>query len=148
MTGDRNVRLEWFKPDGSTPSEAPLMNSGVHAGFPSPADDSIEQPLDLNKLVAPNPHTTFFARVVGDCMKDAHIEDGDLLVVDKAAEVIDEDIIVTFIDGEFTLKRIKFDGSRVWLVPENSKYEPVEVFPENDFRVWGVVRFVIKDVRQ
>ena len=71
---NENIRLEWFKPDLTAPLEVPLMDSGVHAGFPSPADDSIEQPLDLNKLVAPNPNATFFARVVGDSMKDAHIE--------------------------------------------------------------------------
>ena len=78
---NENIRLEWFKPDLTAPLEVPLMDSGVHAGFPSPADDSIEQPLDLNKLVAPNPNATFFARVVGDSMKDAHIEEGDLLAV-------------------------------------------------------------------
>ena len=92
---NENIRLEWFKPDLTAPLEVPLMDSGVHAGFPSPADDSIEQPLDLNKLVAPNPNATFFARVVGDSMKDAHIEEGDLLAVDKSADPLDGDVVVS-----------------------------------------------------
>ena len=108
---NEKIRLEWFKPDLTAPLEVPLMDSGVHAGFPSPADDSIEQPLDLNKLVAPNPNATFFARVVGDSMKDAHIEEGDLLAVDKSAK-------------------------------------PIEVTTDCDFRVWGVVRYVIKKVKK
>ena len=132
---NENIRLEWFKPDLTAPLEVPLMDSGVHAGFPSPADDSIEQPLDLNKLVAPNPNATFFARVVGDSMKDAHIEEGDLLAV-------------SFIDGEFTLKTIRFKGAQVWLVPANEKYKPIEVTTDCDFRVWGVVRYVIKKVKK
>ena len=124
------------------------MDSGVHAGFPSPADDSIEQPLDLNKLVAPNPNATFFARVVGDSMKDAHIEEGDLLAVDKSADPLDGDVVVSFLDGEFTLKTIRFKGAQVWLVPANEKYKPIEVTTDCDFRVWGVVRYVIKKVKK
>ena len=147
-TMNENIRLEWFKPDLTAPLEVPLMDSGVHAGFPSPADDSIEQPLDLNKLVAPNPNATFFARVVGDSMKDAHIEEGDLLAVDKSADPLDGDVVVSFIDGEFTLKTIRFKGAQVWLVPANEKYKPIEVTTDCDFRVWGVVRYVIKKVKK
>ena len=131
---NENIRLEWFKPDLTAPLEVPLMDSGVHAGFPSPADDSIEQPLDLNKLVAPNPH--------------AHIEEGDLLAVDKSADPLDGDVVVSFIDGEFTLKTIRFKGAQVWLVPANEKYKPIEVTTDCDFRVWGVVRYVIKKVKK
>ena len=145
---NENIRLEWFKPDLTAQLEVPLMDSGVHAGFPSPADDSIEQPLDLNKLVAPNPNATFFARVVGDSMKDAHIEEGDLLAVDKSADPLDGDVVVSFIDGEFTLKTIRFKGAQVWLVPANEKYKPIEVTTDCDFRVWGVVRYVIKKVKK
>ena len=82
---NENIRLEWFKPDLTAPLEVPLMDSGVHAGFPSPADDSIEQP---------------------------------------------------------------FKGAQVWLVPANEKYKPIEVTTDCDFRVWGVVRYVIKKVKK
>ena len=128
---NENIRLEWFKPDLTAPLEVPLMDSGVHAGFPSP-----------------NPNATFFARVVGDSMKDAHIEEGDLLAVDKSADPLDGDVVVSFIDGEFTLKTIRFKGAQVWLVPANEKYKPIEVTTDCDFRVWGVVRYVIKKVKK
>lgn len=80
-------------------------------------------------------------------MKDAGINDGDLLVVDKSVEVYDGCIAVSVIDGEFTLKRVRFEKNRIFLLPANEKYEPIEVSPDDEFVIWGIVRYSIKDLR-
>lgn len=123
-----------------------MAGSGVHAGFPSPAEDHIEGRLDLNKLAVTHPDATFFARVEGDSMKDDCIEDGDLLVIDKSLKPEDGNVVVSYLDGEFTLKRIQIKKGKIYLVPANKKYPAIEVDPQSDFRVWGVVRYVLKKV--
>lgn len=146
MTKENRFNLEFFKPSKPTANtEIPMSGSGVHAGFPSPADDFIEKRLDVNKIVIKHPDATFFARVEGDSMKDEHIEDGDILVVDKAEEPVNGSLVVAFIDGEFTLKRLNMENGRILLVPANDNYQPIEVTPDNEFIVWGVVRWVLKD---
>ena len=147
---------------------APMMESGVHAGFPSPAQDYINSFIDLNKELVRHPAATFFARVVGDSMVDADVNEGDVLVVDKSIEPKEGDMAVCFIDGEFALKYISFRDpadvshtvkasrpgvsydilkhQRIWLLPANEKYPPIEVTESNDFTVWGVVTYVIKKV--
>lgn len=139
-------RLEFFRPEQAGGAEAPLAQSGVHAGFPSPADDFIERRLDLGRALVPHPDATFFARVEGDSMRDECIEEGDLLVVDKSVEAADGDLAVCYLDGEFTLKRIRMRAGRVRLVAANPRYEAIEVTPENDFSIWGVVTFVVKKI--
>lgn len=146
----------------------PMMESGVHAGFPSPAQDYINSFIDLNKELVRHPAATFFARVVGDSMVDADVNEGDVLVVDKSIEPREGDMAVCFIDGEFALKFISFRDpasgqratktskpgvsydilkhQRMWLLPANEKYPPIEVTESNDFTVWGVVTYVIKKV--
>lgn len=141
------VRLELFSPDTRTPAELPMAASGVAAGFPSPADDAPAQSLDLNRLVVRNPSSTFFVRVAGDSMRDAGIDDGDLLAVDKSLDAEDGTIAVCFLDGEFTLKRVRIERGRLLLVPANARYRPIEVSPEEEFAVWGVVTYVIKKLR-
>jgi len=124
----------------------PLAASSVHAGFPSPADDFLEGTLDLDSLVVRHPEATFFARVEGDSMKDEGIVEGDILVVDKAVEPADGCLAVAWIDGEFTLKRVRMERGRVLLVPANPVYPTIEVGPDDDFAVWGVVQWVVKQV--
>lgn len=141
------VRLELFAPDTRTPTELPMAASGVAAGFPSPADDAPTHSLDLNRLVVRNPSSTFFVRVAGDSMRDAGIDDGDLLAVDKSLEAEDGTIAVCFLDGEFTLKRVRIERGRLLLIPANARYRPIEVSPEEEFAVWGVVTYVIKKLR-
>ncbi len=138
--------LKIFCSEISTSPEIPLSESTVHAGFPSPADDFLENSLDLNKLFIKHPEATFFARVEGDSMKDEGIADGDILVVDKAVEAYDGCLAVVYIDGEFTLKRVHLEPNRILLVPANPKYPVIEIAAGQDFSVWGVVRWVIKQV--
>lgn len=144
MAKKRN--MAFLKPEISVPLEIPLAESGVHAGFPSPADDFLEGSLDLNSLVIRHPEATFFARVEGDSMKDEGIVEGDILVVDKSIEPYDGCLAVAVVDGEFTLKRVRMEPDKILLVPANPKYKVIEIFPDNEFSVWGVVRYVVKKV--
>ncbi|MBP5692293.1 MAG: translesion error-prone DNA polymerase V autoproteolytic subunit [Bacteroidales bacterium] len=125
----------------------PVAEGGIRAGFPSPAQDYLEGGIDLNRELVKNPETTFFGRVSGDSMSGAGIEDGDLIVIDKSISASEGDIAVCFVDGEFTLKRIHIEKDVVWLVPENPKYRKIKVTPDQNFMVWGVVTYSIKDVR-
>ena len=136
--------LDFFVPDYSTELKLPFIDAGISAGFPSPADDFIELSIDLNKELIKNKDTTFFAKVKGHSMKNAGINDGDLLVIDKSLEPQNNRIAVCQIDGEFTVKRIKIEKDIVWLIAENEDYQPIKVTPENDFMIWGIVINSIK----
>lgn len=138
--------MKLYRPEQNGSLEIPMAESGVHAGFPSPADDFLEGSLDLNALVVRHPEATFFARVEGDSMSGEGIAEGDLLIVDKAVEPYDGCLAVSFIDGEFTLKRVRMEKDRILLVPANPKYRTIEVTPDNEFAVWGVVRWILKSV--
>lgn len=121
----------------------PLYLSQVEAGFPSPADDYIDKSLDLNEHLVQHPAATFFVRVHGESMIDARLQDGDILIVDRAITARDNHIVVAALDGELTVKRIRHSGGRLWLKPENPEYPLIEVHPDQSFEVWGVVTYVI-----
>ncbi len=140
------LRLTIVAANTSSHEEHPLVGSTVKAGFPSPADDFLDHPLDLNRALIYNPAATFFVRVEGDSMTDAGIDDGDLLIVDRAVEVRDGSIAICYVDGEFTVKRVRREGADWLLVPSNPKYRPIRVEPENELIIWGVVTYVIKSL--
>ena len=120
------------------------MVEGIHAGFPSPAEDYTEPVLDLNRYVIKNPASTFYARISGDSMVGVGIQDGDIVVIDKSLEPDNEQIAVCFIDGEFTLKRIHTENGRLFLMPHNPNFPSIEITEENNFQVWGIVTYIIK----
>ncbi len=126
----------------------PMMGATISAGFPSPADDYLDEAIDLNRELVKNPSSTFLGRVKGMSMIDAGIFPQDILVVDKSLNVRDGDLVVSYLDGAFTLKRIKTDKNGVWLLPENENYKPIYITEENDFIIWGVVTYVIKKTRR
>jgi DNA polymerase V len=136
--------LDFYIPDYTTELELPFVDTGISAGFPSPADDFIELTIDLNKFLVKHKDTTFFARVKGHSMKNAGIYDGDLLVIDKSLAPQDGKIAICQIDGEFTVKRIKIEKDIVWLIAENEEYKPIKVTPENELMIWGIVIHSIK----
>jgi len=138
--------LEIFSAETSTELDLPFVENGISAGFPSPADDFLDVSIDLNKALIQNPSATFYGRVKGDSMIDAGLSDGDLLIIDKSLEPANGKIAVCFIDGEFTVKRIKIESKVIWLMAENKKYSPIKVTPDNDFIIWGIVTTVIKTV--
>jgi DNA polymerase V len=135
--------LELFDFDFLDHIKLPLYASYVSAGFPSPADDYLEDKIDLSKYLVQNPTSTFMMRVKGNSMQDANINDGDILVIDRSLKAADGLPVVCFLDGEFTVKTFRQIGGRAYLYPANPAYKPIEVTEEMDMRVWGVVVWVL-----
>ena len=123
----------------------PFSQSFVKAGFPSPAQDYIEDRVDIFNRIVRHPTSTFLVRVHGDSMEGKGIQSGDILVVDKSLLAKNNSIIVAYIDGEFTVKRFFKNSNMVYLYPANDNYKPIEITKENDFQIWGVVTFVIHE---
>lgn len=121
----------------------PLFRSRVPAGFPSPAEDYVESALDLNEHLIAHKEATFFVRVRGDSMIGAGIRNGDLLVVDRAREAKDGDIVIAVVDGDLTVKRLNQRGAHLCLMPENPCYRPIELKDGQELTVWGVVTSAI-----
>jgi len=140
-------RLTFLHADTDDHTAVPLAGADVKAGFPSPADDFIEQSIDLNRLLIRNPPATFLVRVDGDSMRDDCILDGSLVVVDKSLRPVDGDVAVCWLDGEFTLKRIRIERHRIVLMPANERFEPIVVGEDDPFTVWGVVRSTVRILR-
>jgi len=138
--------LEIYASDTTISVSLPVVDGGISAGFPSPADDFLDFSIDLNKEFVKNPSSTFYGRVRGDSMVNAGLNNGDLLIIDKSLEPVAGKIAVCFIDGEFLVKRIKIEKDIVWLIAENEKYAPIKVTKDNDFLIWGIVTTVIKSV--
>jgi DNA polymerase V len=127
-------------------STLPLYSCSVKAGFPSPADDYIEDYLDLNEFLIKHPAATFIVRASGDSMKGAAIHDGDLLIVDRSIEPMHGKIVIAAVDSELTVKRLFKKGGIVKLVPENSAYPEIIIQDFNEAVIWGVVINIIKQV--
>ena len=122
---------------------APMATEQVAAGFPSPADDYLEGQLDLNEYLVHHPAATFFVRVSGDSMIGAGIHSGDILIVDRSVEPKDKKVVIAVVDGELTVKRLMRRKGEVVLMPENDKYQPINIAGDMDLEIWGVVTNVI-----
>lgn len=146
MISPASQGLTFFTPKVSENSGAILIDSGISAGFPSPAEDFKEQRLSLDKELIKNKEATFFARVSGQSMIGAGLDDHDLLVIDRSLEPAHNKIAVCFLDGEFTVKRLKVTKEGIWLQPENPNYPIIKITDENNFVIWGIVTNVIKKV--
>lgn len=125
----------------------PLFITRVPAGFPSPADDYIDRSLDLNEFLVRHPAATFFIRVSGDSMTGAGIFSGDILVVDRAEQAVNNSIVIAELNGELTVKRLVRRGEKICLMPENPAYRPIPVTEAMSFEIWGVVMHVIHNLR-
>jgi len=143
LKSDGSISKIWFA-DDSQGIELSFFDTKIQAGFPSPAEDHLEQRLDLNTLVIENPSATFFVRVAGESMKDIGITDGDILVVDRSIESWENRIVVAVIDSEFTIKRFTTRYETVVLKAENPDYPAIKITSEMDFSVWGVVSWTLK----
>ena len=119
----------------------------IKAGFPSPAADYLQESLDFNRDLIKHPEATFYGRVDGDSMIDAGICDGDIAVIDRSVEPMNGDVVVGYINGEFTIKFLdlthKKDGY-IELRPANKNYQPIRINEFDEFEVWGVVVWTIK----
>lgn len=130
----------------NTKRALPLAGEAVPAGFPSPAEEYLERPLDLNEYVAPRPEATFFVRVSGDSMTGAGIFHDDILVVDRSQRPAPGNVVIAFVDGEFTVKRLVRSEEGLALAPENPDFSLIPLTDETDFEIWGVVRHVVHKV--
>ncbi|OGT62511.1 MAG: DNA polymerase V [Gammaproteobacteria bacterium RIFCSPHIGHO2_12_FULL_45_12] len=127
--------------------QLPLFSSKVPAGFPSPADDHIEQHLDLNQHLIKHPAATFFVRVTGHSMVDAGIHENDILIIDRSLPALHGKIVVAAVDGQLTVKRLHQSAQgKLLLMPANPTFQPIEINDENDIHIWGVVTNVIHAV--
>lgn len=140
------MSLQIFSPKISDSNGAIFIDTGISAGFPSPADDFRETRISLDEELIMNKEATFFAKVSGQSMIGAGLDDNDLLVIDRSLEPENNKIAVCFLDGEFTVKRLKVRDGEVWLQPENPNYPIIQITEENDFIIWGIVTNVIKKV--
>ncbi len=148
MTKTSNDDLQIFTIDTSSSLPLPYADGGIKAGFPSPAQDRLNESIDLNREIVSHPASTFYGRVTGDSMIEEGIDDGDILVIDRSLEPANDDLAVCCIDGEFTVKRLKVERHRLLLMPANRNYRPIEVNEGDDFTVWGIVTHTIKKNRR
>ena len=146
MSIKQNTPLTFFTPENLNTLGAVYIDTGISAGFPSPAEDFKQERLSLDDELIKNKEATFFARVSGQSMIDAGLSDNDLLVIDRSLSPAHNKIAVCFLDGEFTVKRLKVENDEIWLQPENKSYQPIKITEENDFVIWGIVTNVIKKV--
>ena len=130
-------------PDDPFRPGLPLYLSPVQAGFPSPAEEHMERPLDLHEHLVRHKSATFFLRASGQSMVNAGIFDGDLLVVDRAIAAAHNKVVIAALDGELTVKRLVRRNGRVLLVPENPDYPEIDITEHEYVHIWGVVTYVI-----
>lgn len=129
-----------------TPLQLPLYGAKISAGFPSPAEDFLESPLDLNEYLVKHPSSTFLVRASGDSMINAGIFPNDILVVDRSLEPVHGKIVIAVINNELTVKRLYKSGRKIQLLPENDQYPPILLNPEDELVIWGVVAHVLHAV--
>lgn len=125
-----------------------MLHTPISAGFPSPAEDELQSSLDLRDLVVQCEEATYYVRVEGDSMQRCGIFSGDVLVVDRSLDPVDQSVVVAALNGEFVVKRYRKTKSRVMLVAENPDYPPIFINEAMDFLVWGVVTFVVHSLKR
>ena len=139
--------IEIFSGDFTGDISLPYADGGIFCGFPSPAQDYIDRSLNFNEDIIKHPAATFYAKALGDSMEGAGIEEGDILIIDRALEPQDGNIVVAFYNNEFTVKYLdisKKDKGIVRLVPANPRYRPIVMKEGDELQVWGVVSYVLK----
>lgn len=128
--------------------EVPFLDISVPAGFPSPAADYMEERINLNNYLIKNPHATFVVRCSGDSMINAFIPTRCYLLVDRSLTAQNGDIVLAHLHGEFTVKFLRKNDYKCWLVPANRKYQEVEITPESGMVIWGVVISIITNPKE
>lgn len=122
---------------------APLYLSPVQAGWPSPAEDYVDEQINLHEIAVRNPAATFFLRASGDSMLGAGIHDGDLLVVDRSLEAAHNRIVIAALEGELLVKRLVRRGGKTYLAPANPEYPEIDITNREYVHIWGVVSYVL-----
>ena len=137
-------KLRFLKPKKGESSKQWLVEQGISAGFPSPADDFKETKISLDQELVKNKESTFYAKVSGNSMEEAGLSDGDLIIIDRSLSPENKKIAVCFLDGEFTVKRIIKKEGVLYLKPENKNYKEISINEDNELVIWGIVTYVIK----
>lgn len=137
-----------MKTGRTTERTVPLLDISVPAGFPSPAADYREERINLNSFLVKNPLATFIVRCTGDSMLNAFIPPKCYLVVDRSLRAQNGDIVLAELNGEFTVKYLRKNEYKCWLVPANRKYKETEITTEMDMRIWGVVTAIITQPKE
>ena len=143
----KKEKLTFLKPKKGDSLGQWLIEQGISAGFPSPADDFKEIRISLDKELVKNEESTFYARVSGNSMENAGLSDGDLIVIDRSLNPENNKIAVCFVDGDFTVKRIIKKEGVLYLKPENQNYKKIVIKEEDQLIVWGIVTYVIKKIK-
>lgn len=138
----RDIKCVPFPEPSSLP--LPLYASVVQAGLPFHGDDYSDNALDLNEYLVKNKASTFFVRVSGASMKNAGIQENDILVVDRSLPVQTNQIVIAAVNGELTVKRFKKDKKGIYLEAENPLYAPIHLREEEELLIWGVVTSIIR----
>jgi DNA polymerase V len=125
--------------ESRTALRVPMMAWPAACGFPSPAEDYVDRPLDFNELLIEHPAATFAIRIEGDSMTGAGIFPGDIAVVDRAREPVNGSIILALLDGAFTVKRYRMKDGAVVLQAENPGFADMRLTDGQSFEVWGVI---------
>ena len=123
--------------------DVPMANA---SGFGAAADDYMERGIDLNEQLVRNKPATFFMRVSGNSMINAGIFDGDIVIVDRSVKPVNGKIVIAVIDGEMLIRRYEKTLNHLRLVPETNKLSPIEVSEFMDFKIWGVVMYIIRSI--
>ena len=126
--------------------EVPMYSNKVAAGFPSPADDYLEDKIDLNQYLVKHPASTFLVRASGESMINAGIFPDDILVVDRSLKAEDGKVVIAVVDNELTVKRYRKEGRKIILEPENDAFDPIVIPQASEAFVWGVVTNVIHNL--
>ena len=140
----KKEKITFLKPKKGNSIGQWLVEQGISAGFPSPADDFKEIRISLDNELVKNQESTFYAKVSGDSMENAGLSDGDMIIIDRSINPENNKIAVCFLDGEFTVKRIVKKNGRLFLKPENKNYKEIEISDENELVICGIVTYVIK----
>ncbi|MDO6392071.1 translesion error-prone DNA polymerase V autoproteolytic subunit [Pontibacter sp. BT731] len=135
--------LELYRIQGLDLLDVPFYVSYISAGFPSPADDYLDDSINLSDYLVRNPSATFVMRVRGNSMIDANIRDGAVLVVDRSVKPADGLIAACYLDGAFTVKTIRLREGKLYLEAANAAYPDIEVAEEMEMRVFGIVTYII-----
>jgi len=143
---NKEGRVTFLRIDEEGLRKVPMFEQAVQCGFPSPADDFLDLDINLNDYLVKHKSATFCVRVNGNSMEDDGIQSGDILIVDRAEEKKDNSIVLAVIDNEFTVKRIKKSGEKLFLNPANENYQPIEITEDMSFQIWGLVTFVIHEL--
>lgn len=142
--------IEIYSGSFETILKLPYADQGIRAGFPSPAQDYMDKSLDFNKELIEHPSATFYANVIGLSMLNAGITEGDTIVIDRALEPRQNDIVVAYVNGEFTMKYLDLsekDHGVIWLRPGNDNFPAFRLTADDELTIWGVVSKVIKNLR-